>query len=329
MTKNFNWGIIGPGRIARKFAEDLRRLPQARLHAVASTSPERARSFAAEYGAPFAYGSYEEMMACPDLDVVYIATPHVHHAANALLCLENGLAVLCEKPFAMNGREARQMVEAARRKGVFLMEALWSRFIPGVEQALNLAEQGAIGPVHTVKADFGFFTPPDPATRLFNKDLGGGALLDIGIYPALLALSVFGKPAAADVLAAATFTSTGVDESCAFTLRFPGGRLALGHASVAANTPVEAWLYGREGHIYLYPRFHHTQRLRITRYAGRGEESRELEFPYEGWGYAFEATHVMECLAAGRPESDRVPLAFTLDLMETLDMIREKIGLEY
>ncbi len=327
--KQYNWGIIGPGRIARKFADDLKLLPNARLHAVASTSAERAAAFAADYNAPHSFGRYEDIVHCPGLDVVYIATPHVLHTENALLCLEHGIPVLCEKPFAMNGAEARRMVAAAHRNRVFLMEALWTRFIPAVNHALELAGTGEIGTVHTVKSDFGFRLPFDPGHRIFNKALGGGSLLDIGIYPALLSLLLFGKPEPEEVQAVATFTVTEVDESCAFTFRYPGNRLALGHSTVAATTPVEAWLFGTEGTIHLHPRWHHTDRLTISRYEGKGEVKRDLHIPYEGWGYSFEAAHVMECLEKERLESDLLPLDFTLDLVETLDTIREKIVLEY
>ena len=328
-TRIFHWGIIGPGRIARKFADDLRTLPNARLHAVASTSAERARAFADDYGAPHAYGRYADLLDCPGLDVVYIATPHALHCEHALLCLEHGLPVLCEKPFAMNLAEARRMVHAAHRHRVFLMEALWTRFIPAMDHALTLVAEGEIGEVHTVKSDFGFKMPFDPQSRLFNKALGGGSLLDIGIYPALLNLLVFGKPQPEDIQAAATFTATDVDESCAFTFQYPGNRLALAHSTLAAITPIAANLYGTEGTIYLHPRWHHPQRLTISRYDGREEHKRQVDMPYEGWGYAFEAAHVMDCLEKEMLESDRLPLDFTLDLVETLDTIREKIGLEY
>ena len=329
MEKIFNWGIIGMGKIARKFADDLKRLPNARLHAVASTSAERAQAFAAEYGVAHAYGRYADIIQCPDLDVVYIATPHVLHTETALVCLEQGIPVLCEKPFAMDLQAARLMVTAARRHRAFLMEALWTRFIPAVDYALAVAAQGEIGQVHTVKSDFGFHLPFDPHSRIYNKALGGGSLLDIGIYPALLALFVLGKPLPEDIQAAATFTRTDVDESCAFTFQYPDNRLALGHSTVASNTPVEGWLYGTEGTIYLHPRWHHTKKVTVSHYEDRTEIRKDVEFPYEGWGYHFEAAHVMECLSEGLLESDKVPLDFTLDLMETLDGIRERIGLSY
>jgi predicted dehydrogenase len=324
-----NWGIIGLGKIARKFADDLQRLPDARLHAVASTSAERAGAFAEEYGVPHSFGAYEAMMDCPGLDVVYVATPHPFHCANTLLCLENGLPVLCEKPFAMNREEALRMVEAARRNRVFLMEALWTRFIPAIQTALKMVENGEIGRLHTLRADLGFNMPFDLQSRVYNKDLGAGSLLDLGIYPALFAQTLFGKPAAANIGAVAAFTSTGVDASCAFHFQYPEGQLALCHSTIAANTSTGAHLYGTEGTIFLHPRWHHTQKITVSKYEGREEVFRQIEAPYEGWGYAYEAAHVMQCLSEQKLESEVVPLAFTLDLMETLDTIREKIGLHY
>jgi len=324
-----NWGIIGLGRIARKFADDLIGVPNARLHAVASTSPERAQSFAAEYGVAHAYSHYEDIVHCPDLDVVYIATPHNLHCENTLMCMEHGLAVLCEKPLAIHVVDARRMMEAARRKKVFLMDALWTRFIPASQRAFSLIEQGVIGQVHTVKADFGFYAAFDPTSRLFNKSVGGGTLLDIGIYPALLALFVMGIPRKEDIQAAATFAETDVDDSCVFTFQYPGKGLASGHSTVRSNTPLEAYIYGTEGHIYLHPPFHHTHKLTVVQYDGREEKSETIDLSYEGWGYQFEAAHVNDCLLAGKLESDLIPLDFSIGLMDTLDTIRERIGLVY
>lgn len=324
-----NWGIIGLGKIARQFADDLRLLPNARLHAVASTSFERSQAFAGEFGAKHFYSAYEDILHCPDLDVVYIATPHPFHCENALMCLENGIPVLCEKPFAMNLGEARRMVAAARRNRVFLMEALWTRFIPAVEQAFQMVERGDIGELHTIKADLGFKMPFDLNSRVYNKNLGAGSLLDLGIYPALLSLSFFGKPAPENIFAAATYTSTDVDESCAFNFQYPENRLALCHSTIAANTSLGAHLYGTEGTIFMHPRWHHTQKLTVSRYDGRQESFQDLEIPYLGRGYCHEAAHVMQCLDNELLESEVVPLDFTLDLIETLDTIREKIGLVY
>lgn len=321
-----NWGVIGLGKIARKFAEDLQRLPDARLLAVASTSPERAQAFAAEFGAPYAFGAYEEIATCPGLDALYIATPHTLHAPGAQIALDAGIPVLVEKPFALHAEEAAQMIAAARKTGTLLMEALWTRFIPATNQALHLIQEGAIGAVHTVKADFGFNTPYDPQSRLFNPALGGGALLDIGIYPAFLAQLVFGAPPVSGVQSAAMFTPDGVDAACAFTFRYPDNRLAIGHAALNAHTPVEAWIYGTEGHLYLHPRWHHTQKLTVARYEGKQQSLQTLNFPYEGWGYHLETAHFMECLRAGLQESPLLPLDFTLALARTLDAVRRGFG---
>ena len=325
--KIYRWGVIGLGKIARKFATDLRTLPNARLYAVASSSQERADAFAAEFGCEQAFDSYEALAQCPEIDIVYIATPHVQHYDCTLLCLHNKKAVLCEKPFAMSSLQAQEMVATARKNQVFLMEALWSFFIPGVAAALKMAREGAVGPIHSLKSDFGFYSPYKPESRLFNPQLGGGALLDIGIYPALLSLAVFGKPAEADMLASATFTRDGVDESCAFLMKYPDNRLSISHATIAANTPVEATLYGSEGMIHLHTRWHHTPKVTVTRFDEA--EPQVYEFPFDGWGYQFEAAHVMDCLDAGRTESDIVPLAFTLDLNWCLEVLLEKMGVKY
>jgi predicted dehydrogenase len=329
MSRPFHWGIIGLGRIARKFADDLRLLPHARLHAVASTSAERARQFADDYDAPHAFGSYEAITECPDLDAVYVATPHVLHAECALLCIRRGIAVLSEKPFAMHHAEALAMAEAARTQRVFLMEAIWSFFIPGFQKALEVAHSGSIGRVHTVRADFGFKAPFDPDWRLFDKKKGGGSLLDIGIYPALLSLAVLGKPHPDDIDAFGIMAPTGVDETAVFNWRYPDGRIAMGYSTVAATTPTEAQIYGEEGQIRLHSRFHHPQSITVSHYEGRDMRHETHELPYEGWGYHFEAQHVMDCLAEGRTESPVIPLDFSLDLTATLDAIRAKMGLTY
>jgi predicted dehydrogenase len=314
-----NWGIIGLGRIAQKFADDLRRLPDARLLAVASTDEARAKAFAEKNEAPFAFGRYEDLVNCPDLDVVYVANANTGHCAATLLCLEHDIAVLCEKPFSLHAAETHTMIETARRRKVFLMEALWTLFVPGVVQALDLARQGAIGRVHTVQADFGFYTPFDAAARTFNPDLGGGALLDIGIYPVLLAQKVFGAPKPADIWATATLAPTGVDAQCFAAFQYSDQRKALLQASFMAHTPIEAYIFGDTGNIRLHRRWHHAQQLTLQRYIGRETEDTDIQIPYEGWGYHFEAAHVMNCIDKGLTESPEVPLDFTMALTETLD----------
>ena len=323
----YRWGILGLGKIAHKFASDLRLLPNARLVAVAATEVQRAQAFAEQYSCEYAFGSYEELVRSGEVDVVYIATAHVGHYENTLLCLQAGIPVLCEKPLAMNSRQATEMVQQARARGVFLMEALWTVFIPGMEAVMEQVRSGVIGRVHSVKADFGFFAAYRSDWRLFDPKLGGGALLDVGIYPVLLALLVFGPPTAEGIHTVGTLTRDGVDESCSFLFKYEGNRLAMGHATVAADTPVEAWIYGEKGQIHIQSRWHHPTAFTVQLHDGTGAVPYLL--PHEGWGYHLEAVHVMECLEAGKLESDRVPFALSVALSETMDRMLEQMGVHY
>ncbi len=324
MKEVIRWGILAPGRIARKFAHDLLMVEGARLHAVASRSLERAQAFAREFGAAHAFGSYEELVDCPDLDVVYVASPHTGHHEHTLLCLKAGLAVLCEKPLAMHAGQAAEMIETAREQDVFLMDALWTRFIPAFDEALELVRNGIIGKVRTIRADFGFRADFPPAHRLFNRALGGGALLDVGIYPLYLALQVWGMPA--EIQAKAVFGPTGVDESCAMLLSYPDGRLAILDASVAVQTGTEGWLYGEEGTLHLPGRFHHPEKVFVS-YPDKPTAT--YGHPYTGYGYYHEIVEVGECLRQGKRESERLPLSFSLSLMHLLDRVREAAGIAY
>ena len=318
------WGILGPGRIAHKFAQDLLTLPDAQLYAVASTDQQRADAFAQQYGAPHAFGSYDGLLTLPDLDVVYVATPHILHHENALMLLNAGVAVLGEKPFAMNGGQVREMVELARSKRVFLMEALWSRFMPSTEFALDLIKSGAIGKVVSVKADFGFRAPFDPEGRLFNKALGGGSLLDIGIYPLFLAYLVLGKPTTVKALAA--FGSTGVDEQCGMVLTYGDGQLALLDSTLRAQTDTTAVIQGETGQIKIHSRFHEAKGLTLR----RGDQmTTPFVFNRETHGYDYEAAHVMQCLTEGCTESNLWSLDDSLNLMTLLDAVRAEAGIVY
>ncbi|MCB0572122.1 MAG: Gfo/Idh/MocA family oxidoreductase [Phaeodactylibacter sp.] len=324
MTKTFNWGIIGPGRIAHKFAQDIGHTEHARLHAVASRSEDRARSFAGQYGASYAFGSYEEILGCPDLDAVYIASPHTGHYEHTLMCLRAGLPVLCEKPFALNANQVREMIATAREHDTFLMEALWTRFLPTTLKALELIGNGAIGQVLAVKADFGFRAPFDPQGRLYNPQLGGGSLLDIGIYPVFLALLVLGYPDT--IKALAHIGTTGVDEECGMLFRYSDGRMAHLHSTIRARTKTEAFIYGEEGAIHLHTRWHEPTSMSLV-----SNEGRPLDFHFD-WktnGYSYEAQEVMRCLSSGLKESPAMPLRFSLSLIALLDAIRAEIGLVY
>lgn len=319
-----NWGIIGLGKIAHKFARDLLLVPGARLSAVASQSQERSDQFAAQYHARFAYGSYETILDCPELDAVYIATPHVSHAALSIQCLERKIPVLCEKPFAMNAREVRRMIAAAKAKDTFLMEAMWTRFFPLIEKTFEIVKSGAIGDLLTLKADFGFHAPQEPDSRIYSKKLGGGAILDVGIYPLVLSLWLFGKPE--KIRTMTTFTHTGVDESCSILLDYSGNRMANLYASLKTQTEVEATLYGTKGKLRLYDPFHHPRQLSHGLYY---QDTQTLRHNYPGNGYQFEITEVMDCLQKGLKESPKMPLDFSLQLIELLDDVRVSAGMHY
>ncbi len=318
----YNWGIIGLGRIAHKFAKDLQLLPNARLWAVASQDAGRAADFAQQYQAPHHYGSYEGLLSCPELDVVYIATPHVTHCANTLLCLEAGIPVLCEKPFAMNAAEADLMIKTARERRVFLMEAMWTRFLPTTRQMLQWIEEGRIGEVMSVKADFGFNAPFDPEGRIYNKALGGGALLDIGVYPAFLSLLLLGYPTA--IKSMIYMGDTGVDLEVGALLSYPGNRMAHLHTTVRARTKTEAFVYGSKGTIHLHTRWHEPTSMSLLEEHKRPEE---VHFDWKGFGYHYEAAEAMRCLGEGLLESPLLPLSFSRQLMQLLDDIRAGAGL--
>ena len=329
MDSTFNWGIIGPGKIAHSFAQDIARLDNARVSAVASRSQERAEAFARQYAAPYAYGSYEALLDCPELDAVYIATPHSHHYTYTILCLNAGMPVLCEKAFALNSQQAQEMVDTARQKGVFLMEAMWTRFLPTTLKILELIQSDAIGRVQSVKADFGFKAFFDPEGRLFNPDLAGGALLDIGLYPVFLAYLILGSPE--HLHAAARIGNTGVDEEIGMLLQYKDGNgqttgMAHLHATLRAHTKTEAFLYGEKGTIHWHTRWHEPSNFSVI-----GEDGRPHNhyFEWQGNGYSYEAQEVMRCVAAGKTESDVWPLGRSLGLMQILDRVRAEIGLQY
>ncbi len=324
MEKTYNWGIIGPGKIAHKFAKDLARTTNGRLWAVASRSLDRAQVFANQYSATHTYGSYADLMDCPGLDAVYIATPHPGHFENTLMCLGSAIPVLCEKPLAMNGRQVEQMITAAREQNTFLMEAIWTRFLPAVEKTLSLIEAGVLGDLVSVKADFGAQFPFLPDSRIFNRELGGGALLDIGIYPVFLAMLILGKPN--EVKALAQIGSTGVDEDLGMVFKYQNGTMAHLHSTLKARTKCEAFIYGTRATIHLHPRWHETRSLTVLK---EGQRPEWHQFEREAFGYQYEIEEVMRCLDQGLQESPKLPLSFSRDLMLLMDNIRAEAGIVY
>jgi len=324
MTAPIRWGILGPGSIAHKFAVGLQAISEAELVAVGSRDQQRADAFADQYGAPNRHASYETLSADPDIDAVYVATPHPFHKDNSILCLEAGKAVLCEKPFTINAAEAEAVVACARANGVFLMEAMWSRYLPIMVQVRQWLDADAIGEPLMVSADFGFRAGVNPEGRLFNLALGGGALLDIGIYVVSFAAMVLGSQPA-QIAAAAHLGETGVDEQTGIVLRYSGGAIANLSCAIRASTSHEARIVGSEGTIVIDPSWWKGESATLK--AGDCEE--RIELPLVGNGYNYEAQEVARCLGEGLTESAIMSLDETVALMRLLDEIRAQIGLKY
>lgn len=321
MAKLVRWGILSTGRIADRFTSDLKKAQGAEVVAVASRSFTRAEIFAAKHRIARAYGSYEELARDPEIDVIYIATPHNFHKEHTLLCLANGKHVLCEKPFAINAKEARQMTAYARERNLFLMEAMWSRFNPVYQRAMQWINEGLIGEVRMLKADFGFRTAWQPEGRLLNPVLAGGSILDVAVYPLALASHLFGlKPVAIQALA--HMGASGVDEQAGIVLKYANGQLAVLASAIRTRIPNQALILGSEGLIWL-PVFWRA-RLAVL--------WRSKKMPRITWGapgYQFEAAEVDSCLRQNRIESTVMPLAESIAITEIMDQVREMIGMQY
>ena len=323
MTEPVRWGILGTGKIARAFATALKETPGAVLAAVASRSIASAQAFADEFGVATAFGSYQALADALGIDIVYIATPHPIHAANATMLLHGGKAVLCEKPFTMNRLEAEKVIALAREKQLFLMEAMWTRFMPALAEVRRVIASGAIGKVHQVIADFGFTATKDPAHRVNNPDLGGGALLDLGIYPLSISAALLGP--VKSVVAQAEMGETGVDIQTGFLMQHEGGGMSVCSCSFKVQTPAELTVAGELGYVRMNTQFHRTTTVTVT----NDEGSRTITTPYLGNGYVHEAIEAGRCLRAGLIESPDMPHDETLTLMGVLDEIRGQIGLRY
>ena len=320
-----NWGILGTGTIAHLVAEDLALLPNAELTAVGSRAQERADAFGDTFDVPHRHGSYEALVANPDLDVVHVASPHSAHLEHATMALEAGCAVLCEKPLALNAEQAERLIATARRRDQFLMEAMWTRFLPVMDDVRRLVhDEQALGDVHLLQADIGVTQSFDPTHRLFDPALGGGALLDLGVYPLAFAFDLFGPPDT--VTSSAVIGETGIDEQCAAVFRYDDGTQAVWHASVRADAGRTCVLAGTGGRLRGTRAWWKGAPFELTRDDGTVETWAR---PYEGNGYQFEAAHVMHCLREGRTESPRMPLDESHALLETMDALRNEWGVTY
>ncbi|GAB3243816.1 Gfo/Idh/MocA family protein [Kineosporia babensis] len=330
MTEVLRWGIIGTGGIAGRFAADTALLEGSEVVAVGSRTAAKAADFAQANGISTHHGSYPELVADPAVQAVYVATPHPFHAEHALLAIAAGKHVLVEKPFTMNAVEARTVVEAARQAGVFCMEAMWTRFLPHMARLRELLAAEAIGEVLAMGVDQGMRFQPDPQHRLFDFGLGGGALLDLGIYPFSFASMVFGAPQT--VRASAIPAFTGVDGTTSAVLTYGNGAHALITCSAVVATPMKAWLAGTEGRIELDRQWYtSTSTLTLTRADGRTETFEPVPGLVQGRakGMKFQIAAAAEAIRAGKPESEIMPLDETISIMGILDEVRDQIGLVY
>lgn len=324
MSDPIRWGIMGTGKIARQFAIGLRELPDVRLVAVGSRTAAASAAFGFEFQVPHCHASYEALANDPAVDVIYVATPHACHKENALLALAAGKAVLCEKPFTINAREATEVIAFARAKKLFLMEAMWTRCLPLMDKLRELLAAQAIGELRMLTADFGFRAEYHEEPRLFDHAVGGGALLDVGVYPVSLASLLFGSPTG--ITTQAHLGPTSVDEEAAMVLLHGQGQLAVLSTAIRVDTAQEAVLSGTQGRIRIQRPWWRPTVMTLTR---EGHADEVMESQLTGNGYQFEAAEVMRCLLAGKLESDLMPLDESLSIMKTMDAIRAQWGLKY
>lgn len=358
MQKTIRWGILGTGSIAHDFVQGVQILPDAVVGAVGSRTQAKADQFAQSYGIAKSYGSYEALVQDPDLDVIYVGTPNHIHKANCLMALEAGKAVLCEKPFTMNAAEAREVVTLAREKQLFCMEAMWMRFMPIMPKLRSMLADGTIGDVCMLWADFGARPPFDPTNRFFSPEMGGGAMLDLGIYTLSLAFFLLGRPDA--VISQAIIGSTGIDEQSVTVLKFPEGKQAILTTSFRSESTTDALVMGTKGQIHIHKPIYAPKQLSLkifpaasqsseavpsglmaaaknNRYVRAaysrsksllkrvtGGDGKQIAVPVSGNGYNYEAAEVMNCLRAGQLESKIMPLDETIALMDMLDTIRQQ-----
>ncbi|MDH7914301.1 Gfo/Idh/MocA family oxidoreductase [Winogradskyella sp. SYSU M77433] len=322
-TKAIRWGIIGAGKIATKFAKDLSTVPNTKLYAIASRNLEKAKVFGQEFEADVAYGNYKELTLDPNVDAVYIATPHSFHKEHTILCLNQNIPVLCEKPFAMNLQEVKDMIQLSKEKNTLLMEALWTIFLPHFQYVIELLNKKHFGTVVKLEADFGFKPEYDETSRVFDKSVGGGSLLDIGIYPIFAALSTLGNPNKID--AKANFFESGADAECKMIFSYNEAEAHL-KSTLTENTPTEAIFTCSEGTIKINTKFHQPSTVTLI---DKFNNFELVTFNYNTIGYSYEIEHFNQLIRDGKTESDIMTFEKSIALISTLDKVRNSIGLQY
>jgi predicted dehydrogenase len=318
------WGILGTGKIAKRFMQAAFYVPDAQVVAVGSREQHTADQFGAQFGVPKRYGSYDALIGDPEVEIVYVATPHTLHAENTLAALQASKHVLCEKPFTVNAPQAEQVIQAARAAGKFVMDGMWTRCFPVVREIIRRIQTGELGEIRYLQADFGFRPEFNPTSRLFAPELGGGALLDVGVYPVALAFLVLGAPK--QIVSHATLGATGVDELCSMLFRYDNGAQAVLSASLQVEMPKQANICGLQARIHLPAPWWKPSEAYLVRNDGATEH---LLYPYEGDGLQFEIRHVHDCLRQGLTESPWMPLDETLAIMRVLDTLRAQWGVRY
>ena len=324
MSKEYRWGIVGPGGIAHKFADALSNIENAKLQAVASTNSQRAKDFAQKYSIPNCYNSYEQLFLDDTVDIVYVATTHNFHYKNSIDALNAKKHVLCEKPMAVNASQVKQMINSAKSNNVFLMEAMWTRFLPMMAEVRVIIEKGTIGQPQLLYVDFGLNFNFDPQSRAYNPDIAGGALLDLGVYCHALASMIFGKPN--NISSTIKMAETGVDQRSTVVLEYDNAKVAVLFQALDLETPNEALIVGTEGSIKLHSSW--MSGSDYTLKLNNGTEKRYNVDTHEN-GFIYEIIAVQECINAGKTECELMSLDETLAIAETMDALREQWQFKY
>ncbi len=324
--KSTKWGIIGPGKIAHDFIRDLNlvSVPQ-QVMAVLGRTEDSAVSFAREYNIPQWHTDINSFLSTADIEAVYIATPHTLHYQQAKSCLEKGIAVLCEKPMTINEDQAKDLIATSKECKTFLMEGMWIRFLPSIQQVIDMVDRGTIGKIISMKASISYKAPQDLTNRYFNPELGGGSLLDLGIYPVFLALQLLGKPQA--IKAVGKLSDEDIDEACSVLLHYRNGQYAVLESSLVAQTDLVAEIFGEKGTIrILSPWNEKPAGIQLER-----RDSGIIIYPckWDGYGFQYEVEEMLECLSNERLESEKMSHQFSLNLIKTMDEIRQQIHVKY
>jgi predicted dehydrogenase len=324
MHKNYRWGILGAGRIAEKFCEAICFVEGSEVYAVASRNIDKAKTYATKYNATSFYNNYNDLVTDENVDIIYIATPHAFHYEQTMLCLQHKKAVLCEKPMSLSHLQTAEMIAAATENNLFLMEAMWTGCMPFIDKILSLIKKDVIGRPQYVDADFGFLAPMDPDGRLFKKALGGGSVMDIGVYPIFLATLILGEPSIIQTVS--KLTETGVDEYANVVLQYPNGQTAHVLSTISLNTAIEAEIIGSKGRIKVYnPWFKATD---FSVYLNDGT-TQSFSMPHLCNGFEYEIKEVMRCLGNGLLQSNQIPHNLTLSVSKIMDEVLRQAGVFY